>query len=134
MSKLIRVVAAVIRHEHRFLLCKRPEHKRHGGLWEFPGGKCEVGESDKAAIARELLEELGVITTNVGRELLALNDPDSPFLIVFIEVSIEGTPVCKEHPELAWYALDELGAIRLAPSDKRFVDALISRAVLLPNP
>ena len=56
----MRVLATVIRRDGRLLVCQRPSHKRHGGLWEFPGGKVEPGESDLAASRRELAEELGV--------------------------------------------------------------------------
>lgn len=62
----IRVVASVIEHEGRLLVCKRPAHKRHGGLWEFPGGKVEPEESDFKAVERELEEELGVRVREVG--------------------------------------------------------------------
>jgi 8-oxo-dGTP pyrophosphatase MutT (NUDIX family) len=48
------VVAAVIERDGRLLVCQRPAHKRHGGLWEFPGGKCDPGESDAEAARREL--------------------------------------------------------------------------------
>ena len=55
-SATVDVVAAVIRRGERVLLCQRPAHKRHGGLYEFPGGKCNDGETKDQAIARELLE------------------------------------------------------------------------------
>jgi 8-oxo-dGTP pyrophosphatase MutT (NUDIX family) len=53
------VLAAVIRRQDRYLVCRRPAHKRHGGLWEFPGGKLEPGETLLEAARRELREELG---------------------------------------------------------------------------
>ncbi len=56
MPPPIRVIAAVIRRGPELLVCRRPAHKRHGGLWEFPGGKCEPGESDADTARRELLE------------------------------------------------------------------------------
>ncbi len=49
----IRVLASVIERDHRLLVCRRPLHKRHGGLWEFPGGKVREGESDLEAARRE---------------------------------------------------------------------------------
>jgi mutator protein MutT len=116
-----RVVAAVIRRGETFLVCQRPAAKRHGGLWEFPGGKCEPGESDAAAVARELAEELAVTVTSVGAELLAVGDPGAPFLIVFIPVEIAGEPTALEHDALYWGAPSELLALPLAPSDQRFV-------------
>lgn len=118
----IRVIAAVVSDGDRFLVCQRPAHKRHGGLWEFPGGKCEYGESDRDAVARELREELGVDVLSVGPEEVSFQDLDSPFLIVFCPVSISGTPTCLEHTALAWKTASELLALPLAPTDRRFAE------------
>lgn len=123
-SKPIRVVAAVVRIGAQFLICQRPTHKRHGGLWEFPGGKCDAGETDEQAITRELAEELGVEVISVGSALFLAEDPDSPFVIVFLPVEIRGTPICLEHAAIAWAARHELTAYELAPSDARFVTSL----------
>mgnify|MGYP000031044825 CR=1 FL=1 len=57
----VQVVAAVIRApDGRVLLAQRPQHKHQGGLWEFPGGKVEPGETEVVALQRELQEELGL--------------------------------------------------------------------------
>jgi len=119
-----RVVAAVIRDGDRFLICQRPAHKRHGGLWEFPGGKCEAGETDKQAITRELAEELGVEVSAVGDALFSASDPGSPFVIAFLPVDIRGEPGCLEHAALAWVSRHEMTVYELAPSDARFVTFL----------
>lgn len=121
-SASIRVVAAVISMDHRFLVCRRAPDKRHGGLWEFPGGKSEPGESDAQAIERELGEELGVAVESVGEELFAIQDYGSPFLIAFLPVRISGAPVCHEHTALRWGSFEELDRLPLAPSDRRFVE------------
>lgn len=120
----IRVIAAVVTRGDRFLVCQRPPHKRHGGLWEFPGGKCEPGESDLDTARRELHEELGVRVTGAGAEVFAIHDEGSPFLIAFVPVTIEGEPDCREHTALAWATAGELGAMALAPSDARFAASL----------
>jgi mutator protein MutT len=122
----IRVIAAVISDADRLLVCQRPPHKRHGGLWEFPGGKCEPGESDFEAASRELREELGVEVISVGPELTAIHDPGSPFLIAFVPATMVGTPVCHEHTALRWGTLEELVDLALAPSDRRFVEARLA--------
>lgn len=121
----VRVLAAVIENEGRFLVCRRPLNKRHGGLWEFPGGKLEPAESDVDAARRELREELDVEVTAVGRELFVAHDASSPFLIAFLEVVIQGTPVCLEHMELRWCARPQLDTLALAPSDRQFVDSIL---------
>ena len=123
-----RVLAAVIRRGSTFLVCERPAHKRHGGLWEFPGGKQEPGENDEHSIRRELHEELGVDVTAVGEEEFAIGDPGSPFLIAFVPAGIAGEPTAHEHSALRWATLDELEAMPLAPSDRRYVEFLRARA------
>ncbi len=116
----IRVVAAVIERDGRFLLCQRPAHKRHGGLWEFPGGKLEAEETIPEAVRRELAEELGVEVAGCGDQLLALADPGSPYVIEFHPVAIQGEPTCLEHAALAWVPVSAMASLDLAPSDRRF--------------
>src|SRR5450432_2765139 len=72
-----RVVAAVIQRGDEYLICQRPAHKRHGGLWEFPGGKLEPGETTFDAATRELREELDVHVVAVGDLMLSIDDPGS---------------------------------------------------------
>lgn len=118
---MVRVVAAVIRQNGRYLVCQRPAHKRHALLWEFPGGKCENGESDADALRRELKEELDVLLLHAGEVLYSSEDDGSSFLIVFIDTTIEGTIRCSEHTDSAWLTPEQLTATELAPSDRRFV-------------
>lgn len=124
----IPVLAAVIHRDGRYLICLRPAHKRHGGLWEFPGGKLEPYETLLAAANRELTEELGVSALSVGEPLFSIADPGSPFLIEFVPTVIVGEPTCLEHSGLRWATLAELPSLPLAPSDRKFVDFLLARA------
>lgn len=114
-------MAAVIHRGDTVLICQRPAHKRHGGLWEFPGGKCEPGEDDATAITRELAEELGVRVRTVGTELFSASDTGSPFLIVFLPVEIDGEPKCLDHAAIRWLSIAEMIDLPLAPSDAKFV-------------
>lgn len=68
----IPIVLALVHHQGRYLVARRPQGRRHGGHWELPGGKCEPGEADRQALARELAEETGL-------ELLAAR----PFVTVY---------------------------------------------------
>ena len=122
-----RVVAAVISRHAGLLVCRRPLHKRHGGLWEFPGGKCEPGETDVSTLRRELREELAVDVKQVGHEEFSVHDDGSDYLIVFRPVTIEGEPQCHEHVELTWRPAIELLQLPLAPSDRKFVQSLLLR-------
>jgi 8-oxo-dGTP diphosphatase len=127
---LIRVVAAVVSRGNRFLVCQRPLSKRHGGLWEFPGGKTEPGESDEAAARRELREELEVDLEHAYAPDFQVTDPGSEFLLAFVPVDIRGDPVCNEHIALHWGTPDELLALPLAPSDRRYVEFVMNRAAV----
>lgn len=117
-----RVVAAVVRQGDALLVCQRPSHKRHAGLWEFPGGKCEADESDVQALARELLEELGLTVREIGDLLFEAADEGSQYLIAFFPVTVEGEPIAHEHEALKWATQAELLALPLAPVDRRFVE------------
>ncbi len=123
----IRVIAAVISRADELLVCQRPAHKRHGGLWEFPGGKVEPDETDEDSARRELAEELGVRVVSADAPGLETRDPGSEFLIAFVPVRIEGEPECREHSDLTWGTPETLSSLPLAPSDRRYIDALIAR-------
>jgi mutator protein MutT len=114
-------VAAVIEHDGLNLIAKRPDEKRHGGKWEFPGGKIESGETVREAVARELREELGVEVIDVAASHFSVIDHGSGFTIEFADVTIEGAPTAIEHEALAWIALSELETFDLAPSDRSYV-------------
>ncbi len=117
----IRVVACVIERDGKLLLCRRPAHKRHGGLWEFPGGKVENGESDFDAVRRELEEELGITALSVGSVEFSRADAGSDFIIDFLPVLTHGEANPLEHDALRW--VDEADALELAlaPSDREYV-------------
>ena len=106
------------------LVWRRPAHKRHGGLWEFPGGKVAAGETDADAISRELNEELGVTLMHAEAGEFEAVDPQSPFLIAFVPAAIDGEPACHEHSELRWATPEELKELSLAPSDARYAEWL----------
>ncbi len=121
------VVAAVIERGGRYLLGRRPAHKRHGGLWEFPGGKLHPGETLADATARELHEELGLEVETVGAELFRRRDPGSPFVIVFVEVRVAaGEPTAIEHERVEWFTPTAAAALPLAPTDRAFVEEVLS--------
>jgi mutator protein MutT len=114
------VVAAVVQRNGHYLICRRHAGKRHGGLWEFPGGKLQAGESLEDGIRRELVEELQVSPARIGRVRSEIPDPDSHFVITFVDVEIAGEPMSTEHDAIAWVAAGELANYPLAPSDRLF--------------
>jgi 8-oxo-dGTP diphosphatase len=123
--EFIRVAAAIVHRDGRYLICRRPAGKRHAGLWEFPGGKLHDGESLEQAINRELAEELHVSATRVGPVHAEIADPGSSFVVVFVEVDVLGEPRSTEHDAVAWVSTSELPNYPLAPSDRVFAEQLI---------
>ena len=110
--KRVHVAAAVIRgQDGRILLAKRPDHLHQGGLWEFPGGKVESGETVRAALARELKEELGIELQSARPLIKVRHDyPDKQVLLDVWEVSsFSGEPHGAEGQPLSWAAPRELG-------------------------
>jgi 8-oxo-dGTP diphosphatase len=130
---LTSVLAAVVQRNEKYLICQRPVGKRHGSLWEFPGGKLEAGETYLDAARRELAEELGVKVLTVGSPLFSSADPGSDFLIEFVPTVIDGEPQCFEHLDLKWMPLEDVESLQLAPSDRRFVEFLRSARLALAN-
>lgn len=120
------VVAAAIKKNGRYLLGKRPEGALLGGLWEFPGGKVEEGETHQEALIRELREELGV-TVSVGRLLTSVDHAYSHYgvTIHLYECRIEsGRPQCLYHAGLAWAPKSKIGQYALPKANHRFLDYL----------
>ncbi|MBY0547865.1 MAG: (deoxy)nucleoside triphosphate pyrophosphohydrolase [Candidatus Obscuribacterales bacterium] len=120
----ITVVAAVIERAGLYLICQRPVHKRHGGLWEFPGGKLEPGESLLEAAIRELREELAVKVLSIGPVRFRKSDGDTAFSINFVDVAVESEPEPLEHSAIQWRSAEQLLQLPLAPIDTQFAESL----------
>ena len=124
--KRVHVAAAVIRGtDGSILIARRADTQHQGGLWEFPGGKVEAGESVEAALARELKEELG-ITVEVARPLIKVQHdyPDKQVLLDVWEVSaFSGEPHGVEGQPLAWVSQRELVDYRFPDANQPIVGA-----------
>jgi 8-oxo-dGTP diphosphatase len=131
--KLLLVAAAALIDAHgRVLIAQRPAHKSLGGLWEFPGGKVEPGESPEAALVRELEEELDVIVESDALDPFAFASHAYPdfhlFMPLYLVKDWRGTPVAHAAQALAWVHPPELRAYPMPPADVGLVDRLIERA------
>ena len=124
---LIHVAAAALRDDQgRVLLQQRPVHKHQGGLWEFPGGKLEPGESVAHGLARELREELGIEALD-HRPLIRVRHqyPDRGVLLdVHLVTGWRGEPVGREDQPLAWVTSRSLCNYPMPAADAPVVDAL----------
>lgn len=122
------VAAAMLDTEGRVLVQQRPAGKSLAGLWEFPGGKIDVGETPEIALARELHEELGISV-----------DPDDLEVATFVSAPLgqrhlvmllyilrrwQGEPRALEAPEIAWHVPDKLYTLAMPPADVPLVSWL----------
>jgi len=117
---MIDVVCGVIEDRNgRFLVCLRPEGKHLGGLWEFPGGKVDSGESPETALIRELKEELG-IEVAVGKALdpvIWTYERARIRLLPFRCSITKGFPQALEHEQIRWCAPEEFDQLTWADAD-----------------
>lgn len=115
----------------RVLIAQRPAHKQMGGLWEFPGGKVETGETPEAALVRELREELDVRLEPDSLDPFAFAShtyEDFHLLMpLYVVKSWTGDPVAKEAQALAWVKPAELRGYKMPPADDVLVNELIER-------
>ena len=122
------VVAALIQQKDRILLTQRPEHKPHGGYWEFPGGKLEANEAPAEALERELAEELGlkIRVDRIAETLYHRYDWGPVLILVYHCTIISGRPRNLEVAAHEWIAASELARYQILPADQPLIDKLRS--------
>jgi 8-oxo-dGTP diphosphatase len=120
------VTAAIIRHAGRVLVTQRPATARHGGLWEFPGGKLEADETPAAALQRELREELDLAVTVDDIFAVVHHRYDwGPVLI--LAYCCTPTHLRVRNLQVAahrWARPDELSALPFLPADQPLIERL----------
>lgn len=125
--KDIEVVAAIIQKENQYFATQRG-YGEFEGLWEFPGGKIEPGESPEDALKREIQEELGI---DIGvKEFLCTTEYDYPSFHLTMHCYIccikEGEVEFREHKAARWLRSEELGSVKWLPADKDVISRLHS--------
>ena len=122
---LLVAAAALIDADGRVLICQRPEGKSLAGLWEFPGGKVEAGETPEACLIRELDEELGVKVAQacLAPFVFASHTYESFHLLMplYLCRRWEGRVTAREHNALAWVKPNQLGDYPMPPADAPLV-------------
>lgn len=122
---MIEVVAGVIERDGRILITRRPEGSPLAGLWEFPGGKRNPGETPEDALRRELSEELdAAVTVGEPIETVEWEYPDRRVRLLFYRCSLAGEPRPLEGQEMAWVPLAELAGYEFPPADASLITRL----------
>ena len=123
------VAAAIWDSEGRLLLQQCLPHKHHAGLWEFPGGKVENGESQRFALCREVHEELGIALSEADlKPAGSANDDGGLEIVLFLYTCRRwsGEPDGREGQNWAWFSLDEATRLPLPPMDRTLLGCLRS--------
>lgn len=128
MELLPVVAVALTDAQGRVLIAQRPFDKEHGGLWEFPGGKIEPGESPEMALVRELHEELGVTVVPEQLEPLTFSSVDRRtrhlLLLLYRCGSWQGEPRALDAAAIRWVEPDTLADYDMPAADRPFVSIL----------
>lgn len=117
---MIKVVAAILEKEDKILIAKKREGKPLAGLWEFPGGKIEEGETPEESLIRELMEEMNIkvrVNEYVGESIYDYGDGKVISLKGFTAEIVEGDIKLTDHDEYKWVTLEEICNYRIAPAD-----------------
>ncbi|AKA37150.1 NTP pyrophosphohydrolase [Yersinia ruckeri] len=131
--KIIDVVAAIIQRQDKILLAQRGENSDQAGLWEFPGGKVDVGESQPQALRRELAEEL-MIEADIGH-YIASQQSDLPSRRIYLHAwhvaEFRGEPQIQCHSAIIWVTPEQARHYPLAPADIPLLEAFITQQAKL---
>ena len=130
-AKLLIVVAcALLDADGRVLIAERPPGKAMAGLWEFPGGKVEQGETPEQTLIRELLEELGIVVREACLAPLTFAShayADFHLLMpLYVCRRWEGTVTARHHTKLAWVRPNKLREYPMPPADEPLIAHLTS--------
>lgn len=125
---MVEVVAALIWYNDKFMICQRPKHKARGLLWEFVGGKVELGETKEQALIRECMEELDITISvdDVFTEVVHEYPDITVHLTLFNAKIMGGTPKKIEHNDIKWILPSEIPNFEFCPADKEILEKIIA--------
>ena len=127
----IRVGAALITQEGQYLITRRKSNVHLGGLWEFPGGKCEAKESLEDCVRREVLEELDFEVTQPVYLMSHVHEyPEKTVDLYFFECSIyRGQPKAADCADFRWVSAGQLCDYEFPPADRPLIDFLLKQTL-----
>lgn len=123
----VEVVAALIWKDEKFLICQRPAHKARGLLWEFVGGKVEVGETKKQALVRECQEELAITVEphDIFTEVIHEYPDILVHLALFNCTILHGEPQLLEHNDMRWISSADIPSYNFCPADVEILKKIL---------
>jgi 8-oxo-dGTP diphosphatase len=125
--KTIRVVAALVERDGRYLITQRRETAVLPMLWDFPGGRVETGETDEAALAREVAERLGA-SVDVGQLISFVNHPYEKYAVdlYLYECRLLSEHLdCRAVKDYAWVTSEEMESYSFTPVDEASMSKLL---------
>lgn len=127
---LVKVAVGIVLRDDTVFIALRNSSQHQGGLWEFPGGKCESSESAQAALARELKEEIGIaVIESSFFKKIAHDYGDKQVELHFYKVTaFDGEPEGSEGQQVSWVAINELSAYQFPEANQQIVSELMSAA------
>jgi 8-oxo-dGTP diphosphatase len=129
MSKPLNVVALVLEnHQGEILVAKRADHKHLGGMWEFPGGKVEDGESQLQALKREILEEIDYQLLQAEPLITTTHSYDTFTLTLDVWYHKANNPkvFANEKQPLKWVKKSTLSQLGMPEADKPIINAILN--------
>ncbi|MBU1296537.1 MAG: 8-oxo-dGTP diphosphatase MutT [Gammaproteobacteria bacterium] len=125
---LVRVAVGIILRGGEVFIALRNSNQHQGGLWEFPGGKCESSESAETALARELKEECGIaVTESSFYKTISHDYGDKQVELCFYKVTgFDGEPEGSEGQAVSWVAISNLSTYRFPEANQQIVSELMA--------
>jgi 8-oxo-dGTP diphosphatase len=122
------VIAIIFNAERKILIAQRQSHQEKGGMWEFPGGKVEAGETAFAALKREILEEIGieVVSATPWTQVDYHYPHKSVLLDTWLVSQFSGTPIGAEGQPIDWIALGDLGTREFPEGNRMIIEKLLA--------
>jgi len=122
MTPAIVVTAAIVERDACFLVTRRLDGTHLAGTWEFPGGKCEPGETHEECLVREIDEELGV-EAHVGALVYSTRHPypERDVELHFYACTLDGEPIPQLGQQMQWVPRDMLDSLEFPPADAELI-------------
>ncbi|MBH0058371.1 8-oxo-dGTP diphosphatase MutT [Pseudoalteromonas sp. SWXJZ94C] len=127
--EIVHVAVGVIKKNNAIFICKRADEQHQGGLWEFPGGKVEAGESVFVALKRELIEEVG-LTIHSSSQLMVIEHDYGDKCVkldVHIVSNFSGEAHGAEGQPSEWVAISELENYNFPEANAGIIEKIVAR-------